>query len=130
MDGPQGPHDITTTIPTTHLKDPLGDYAQSRQSLESTKGHEATNGGRNRHCGAKGHGVLRFGPENRYPYGKTQGVSVRTSGSSDDPNNKPEDSKRDSNNSMRTSSDQSKDGKERGNISRVSEDLNAVSLKA
>jgi len=107
MNGPQGPHDIATTIPTAHLEDPLGDHAQSRRSPESTKGHEATNGGRNRHYGAKGHGVLRFGSENRYPYGKTQGVS----GSGDDLNNKPEASKQDSNNSVRTSGDQSKDGK-------------------
>lgn len=55
--------------------------------------------------------------------GKPQGVSVRTSGGGDDPNNKPESSRRNSNNSVRSSGDLSDDGKERGNIPRVSEDL-------
>jgi PAS domain-containing protein len=56
--------------------------------------------------------------------GKPQGVSVRTSGG-DDPNSKPEASRRDSNNSVRSSGDQSEDG---NNIPRVSEDLkNALS---
>ncbi|KAE8038941.1 hypothetical protein FH972_011403 [Carpinus fangiana] len=55
--------------------------------------------------------------------GKPQGVSVRTSGGGDDPNNKPETSRRNSNNSVRSSAELSEDGKERGNIPRVSEDL-------
>lgn len=55
--------------------------------------------------------------------GKPQGVSVRTSGGGDDPSNKPESSRRNSNNSVRSSGELSEDGKERGNIPRVSEDL-------
>lgn len=61
--------------------------------------------------------------------GKPQGVSVRTSGG-DDPNAKPGTSRRDSNNSVRNSSELSDDGgtSNNSNIPRVSEDIrNALS---
>jgi hypothetical protein len=51
---------------------------------------------------------------------KRQVVSIRTSGGGDDPNNKPKTSRRNSNNSVRISGELSEDGKERGNIPRVS----------
>ncbi|GAB4824328.1 Phototropin-1 [Ancistrocladus abbreviatus] len=53
--------------------------------------------------------------------GKPQGVAVRTSGG-DDPNNKSENSRRDSGNSVRTSGDSSDGGLGRG-VPRFSEDL-------
>nr|AML76625.1 putative LOV domain-containing protein [Ochna serrulata] len=57
--------------------------------------------------------------------GKPQSVSVRTSGGDETgSNNKPGTSRRNSNNSVRSSGDQSEDGgNERGNIPRVSEDV-------
>lgn len=57
--------------------------------------------------------------------GKPQGVSVRNSGGGgDDSTSRPGNSRRESNNSVRSSGELSEDGgKERGNIPRVSEDL-------
>lgn len=56
--------------------------------------------------------------------GKPQGVGVRTSGGDDPTTNRPENSRRSSNNSVRNSGEMSDDGgRDRGNIPRVSEDL-------